>query len=283
MKLAQISDFHWTRAPLNPLGFCSKRLIGVANWLVNRKGIFSEKALEVLPETLQEMQVDRVLLGGDFTSTALAREFAAARKFVERLKAPWIAIPGNHDCYTVMSFLMKRFYRSFRNPKPHGGFQLEREGVEAHHLKDGWWLVAIDTARPSLMSRGHFSKKLEGHLRRLLAQLPPKDSILVFNHYPFFQNDLPSRSLVRSDALETLVREDKRIRAYLHGHTHRHIIADLQSAGYPIVLDGGCAAFTERGSWNLLDLDECGMTVDVVRWDGKRWSVERTERITWMR
>lgn len=283
MKLAQISDFHWTRAPLNPLGLCSKRLIGVANWLVNRKGIFSEKALEALPEALEELGVERVLLGGDFTSTSLAWEFAEARKFVGRLKAPWIAIPGNHDCYTVTSFLTKRFYRFFRNKEPHGAFRLEREGVEAHRLGDGWWLVALDTARPSVMSRGRFSKKLEGRLRELLRLLPASDSILVFNHYPFFQNDLPSRSLVGADALEALMREDKRIRAYLHGHTHRHIIADLQSAGYPVVLDGGCAAFAERGSWNLLHLDERGISVDVVRWDGKRWGVERSERILWSR
>src|SRR4051812_31991214 len=97
LRFAQISDFHWTFAPTNPLTLFPKRIIGTLNWLFNRRANFSHAPLAQLPPLFAKLGVDRVLLGGDFTSTASHREFEAARQFVERLEMPWIAIPGNHD------------------------------------------------------------------------------------------------------------------------------------------------------------------------------------------
>lgn len=288
MRLAQISDFHFTKISWNPLRLFPKRFLANLNWLFTRKNSFSREQIEALPSCLKALQVDRVLLGGDFTTTSLLSEYALAKKFVKGLPAPWIAIPGNHDHYTYRSHREKRFYRYFSHQRKIAHevdfFTLREHGVEAHRLNSKWWLIALDTAVPThpYSSRGLFSEKLEEYLEEILAALPKEGSILLFNHYPFFQNDIARHSLSRGAALEAIVKKEGRIKAYLHGHSHRHTIADLQASQFPVILDSGCSADSQNGSWNLLEIDEAKLKVDVYRWKGE-WKCEERREIPWMR
>jgi 3',5'-cyclic AMP phosphodiesterase CpdA len=280
LKIAQVSDFHLTRVTWNPFRLLSKRLVGTVNWLISRKGNFSRKPIDALGEAVRGAEF--VLLGGDFTTTALPSEYALAAEFVKGLPAPWIAIPGNHDHYTSKAYWQKRFYRYLANRA--GLFEMREDGVEGHELRDGWWVVAMDTARPTwgASARGFFSPKVEKRLVELLGKIPRDASILLFNHYPFFQNDIDSHNLVRGEALQAIVRKDERIRLYLHGHTHRNIIADLQENGLPVILDSGCSADAKRGTWQLLTIDDMGIVVDVYRWENG-WVHGRKESIAWKR
>jgi hypothetical protein len=105
----------------------------------------------------------------------------------------------------------------------------------------------------------------------------------MLNHYPFFDHDDPTRSLTRGDALMARLRDDPRICLYLHGHTHRHIIADVQPSGLPIVLDSGSVAHQGRASWHLIDLDETGCLVTAYRWQEERWQATEPRRLLWNR
>lgn len=285
MRLAQISDFHFTRLTWNPARLFSKRILGTLNWILTRKGAFSEEHLASLPSLFDQLGVEKILFGGDFTSTSLEEEFSAARSFLQRCNRPWLAIPGNHDSYTKESERKKLFYHYFSNPDQ-GGFplSLSKDRVEIHPLKKGWWIVLLDTAKAThfLSSKGNFSPKLEENLLRALHSLPAQDKILLFNHYPFFLNDLPSRHLERGAALEKLIKKDKRICAYLHGHTHRHTVADLQPSHLPLVLDSGCIASRSSATWNLIDLTEEGCTIQGYRYQGK-WAPFKEAKVTWNR
>lgn len=289
LRIAQISDFHYTAPTWNPFRLFCKRILGIANWLLFRKKSFSEDPIDALPSLLKSIGVDKILLGGDFTSTALPKEFAKAKTFIQKLPSPWIAIPGNHDHYTYRSYRKKHYYKAIQNkrgPVEHKAdfFHLAEHGLEAHRLASNWWLIALDTARATnfYSSRGLFSEKLEQRLIELLSLIPSDHSTLLFSHYPFFENDLHRHSLKRGDALEKLLRKEKRIKAFLHGHTHRNTIADLQPSGLPLILDSGCCAHAKRGSWNLLTLDDKGVKVDAYHWSGE-WKIARTERIAWTR
>ncbi len=269
MRLAQISDFHFTRPTWNPLRLSSKRLVGQMNWLFARKMCFGEGQLAALPQVLQQLRAEHVLLSGDFTSTALPAEFVAARAWVDQLPCPWSAVPGNHDVYTLGAQWTNRYSRYFG----------ECPAVRA--LNSSWTLVTVNTAQPSWSSKGLFSIHSEHQLQQALNSIPRSQNILVLNHYSFLNNDRPTRSLRRAAALEQIVSQDPRIKLYLHGHTHRNIVANLQPAGLPIVLDGGCVADTRRGSWNLITLEDTYCRVDVYRWGNGRWAVERSEEIAW--
>lgn len=217
-----------------------------------------------------------ILFGGDFTSTALKKEFLAAHQFVKTFEQPWIAIPGNHDHYTYRSFRNKDFYRYFPSA-------LEQSGIEVRQIAPKWQLIALDTSIPTLTSsQGLFSEELEASLEKVLKQISPSDSVLLFNHYPFFQNDSPNRCLRRAQALEALLKRHRNIRGYLHGHTHRHVIADLQSSGLPLVLDSGSSSHKLYGSWNLLDLSDEGCRVTAYHWKGQ-WKPFRIEHVAWLR
>lgn len=287
-RIAQISDFHFTRISWNPLHLFSKRILGNLNWLLARKSSFSTEQLEALPPFLETLNIDRILLGGDFTTTSLKSEFELAASFVDRLPAPWLAVPGNHDRYTYRACREKHFYRYFSNvrniERTTDFFNLSEHGVEAHCLGDGWWIVTLDTCRatPFTSSQGSFSEQQEALCKELLALIEPDQRILLLNHYPFFDNGNPRHALQRGAALEKLVQSDRRIKAYLHGHTHRHTIANLQPSDFPLILDSGCCANQDNGSWNLLTFDDRQVSVDVYRWN-QGWKLERTETIQWTR
>lgn len=289
MRIAQVSDFHFTHITWNPLRLFSKRLFGNLNWLIARRAIYAHQQLEPLPKLFRDLLVDYVLMGGDFTTTALTEEYESAKNFVSKFSQDWIAIPGNHDHYTYRSHRQKHFYRYFSNKReeishPVDFFTLKDHGAEAHKIGPGWWVLALDTARATnpYSSQGLFSEKLQETTAEILALLPPSDSVICFNHYPFFPQDEARRNLVRGSALAELLQKSPQIRLYLNGHTHRHAIADLQPNHLPILLDSGCCVQGFEGTWNLIDLlpDHCFVTA--FRWNN-RWEPFRKEKMEWRR
>jgi 3',5'-cyclic AMP phosphodiesterase CpdA len=289
MRIAQVSDFHFTHLTWNPLRLLSKRALGNFNWIMSRKRHFFEEQLDPLPGLFETLGVDLILLGGDFTTTALTEEFGKATRFIKRFKQPWLATPGNHDRYTKHSCRNKHFYRYFTNKRaeisdPIEFFTLKDHRIEAHKIADGWRVITLDTAMatPLHSAEGIFSEKLESYLKEVLNLIPQNESIILLTHYPFFLNDVKRHNLLRGDALQKVLESDPRIRLYLHGHTHRHTVADLQISNLPIVLDSGSCAQGRKGAWNLIDLKPEGCTISTYRWDHK-WTKTRTEEFPWTR
>ncbi|WP_376088560.1 metallophosphoesterase family protein [Roseomonas sp. CCTCC AB2023176] len=54
-------------------------------------------AVDSLLARLNGDPADLVVVSGDLTMRARRREYAAARAFLDALRAPWVAVPGNHD------------------------------------------------------------------------------------------------------------------------------------------------------------------------------------------
>jgi DNA repair exonuclease SbcCD nuclease subunit len=71
MKLALIADLHFGSVP---------------------RGLADE-----LAAALARLAPDAILVAGDLTMRARAEEFAEARKWLNRLEAPLLVLPGNHD------------------------------------------------------------------------------------------------------------------------------------------------------------------------------------------
>lgn len=248
MKLAHLSDFHFTRLTFNPLRLFPKRIFGHLNWLFGRKDDFCHASLDLLPSLFRALEVDLVLFAGDFTSSSMPEEFALAKSWLDKLSIPWIAVPGNHDCYTAQSKRKNLFFKVF---------QMHEKKVDQQKISDHLWVVSLDTALPHLgnSAQGLFSIEIEKQLEETLKKIPSSDQIIILNHYPFFQQESPHRTLLRGEALEELLRRHLNITLYLHGHTHRHSIADLRSDLLPIVLDSGSASL-KKGTWNLIDLSD---------------------------
>jgi 3',5'-cyclic AMP phosphodiesterase CpdA len=287
MRIVQISDFHFTHLTANPFRLLSKRFLGHLNWIFLRKNTFFFNRLASLPKIFTDLNVDLVLFGGDFSTTALLKEFETASRFVRKVKQPWLATAGNHDHYTYRSYSQKHFYRYFANRRekiahPVEFFTLKDHGIEAHQLRSGYWLIILDTALATNLysSAGLFSEKLQSYLTEVLNLIPKTDSILLLNHYPLLQNDIERHCLQRAGHLQKLIEQDRRIKLYLHGHTHRHTIADLQPNNLPLILDSGSC--TQNGSWNLIDLKSNGAAVSTYQWQNG-WTQTDTKEFQWTR
>jgi 3',5'-cyclic AMP phosphodiesterase CpdA len=129
-------------------------------------------------------------------------------------------------------------------------------------------------------SEGIFSKALEAQAEHLLSQIPKQDKVILLNHYPFFSQESPKRALKRGENLESLIRHHPNICLYLHGHTHRHSIANLQPDGLPIVLDSGSSCLKRGGSWNLIDLNENGCMVTPYFFSNS-WEEQKPHEFVW--
>ncbi len=285
MKIVQISDVHFTRVDF--VKFSPKRLVGTLNWVLFRKDECDHAPLSRLPELFCRLGVDLVLVGGDLTSTSLSSEFEMARRYFDQVEQAKIFIPGNHDQYTPGAHRQKRFYTSFKNHRPaieHRAefFTLKEHGVEAHKIAPGWWCVALDTAPSTKItsSNGIFSEKVECNLEEVLSLLPPNDSIFLLNHFPFFQNTKPTHRLIYGERLRAILERSPQIRFYLHGHTHRHTIADLRPSNLPIILDSGCAVQKSSATWNLIELKGSTSHVHAYHWTGAEWKPFTTQTFT---
>lgn len=182
MRLIHLSDLHFWRYDLRPLGLLNKRLLGMAALAAGRARRFQLGRWQEVLDRVVGLRPDHVLITGDLTTTALEGEFEDARAALAPLLVdPERAtiVPGNHDRYTGESARRRRFERHFR---PWMG------GDEFPWLKwidDETPILGLDPTRAHLSATGRLPAE---QLRRAKALLPPRRSgyrrLIVACHYP---------------------------------------------------------------------------------------------------
>lgn len=255
IRIAHISDLHFSNICLSPTQFFSKRWIGNFNLLFRRKAEFDKESLKALPEFFCKQGIDFVLITGDLSTTGQKREFAQAKDFIQSLRSQGlkvVAVPGNHDHYTMRGWKSKLFFDYFPDD------QLKKDGVSVIQLTNSWTIVALDSAVATSLnsSQGLFSEGLERNLFSVLSSICAKKHVLLMNHFPLFEHQHPTKTLQRSSHLRELLKKFPNVKLYLHGHTHSHCIANLRANGLPIIVDSGSTAHRLRGTWNLLELSD---------------------------
>jgi 3',5'-cyclic AMP phosphodiesterase CpdA len=276
LRIAHISDLHFSKPTCSPFQFLSKRWIGNLNLIFSRQKNFETERLKYLVEIFKEHKVDHVVISGDLSTTSLEQEFKEASAFIEQLKAAGMnvfTLPGNHDHYTKKAYKNKLFYHFFDcnyslEDSPIYSYNLKKHKLAAKYLGNKWWLIVLDTAVATSLvsSRGHFSEELENNLKEALLLIPAGHQIILANHFPFFDQESPRKTLARSGDLRALLQKFPNIKLYLHGHTHRHCLADLRASGLPIISDSGSTSHRVRGAWNLIDISSKGCDFQVFKW-----------------
>ncbi len=276
LRLAQLSDFHYTRFPKHLREFFNKRAIGICNFLLTRRKEHSPEQINGIFPILNVQSIDAVLLTGDFTSTSLPNEFDLGKKLYSKFLAkPYktLAIPGNHDCYTPLADQQRRFYQYFPSPVPieDTTYTLEKDRVAYGKFHDSIWWVTLDTAisTPFFDSTGYFSEEMEEKLTAILDTKIPKDAfIILINHYPLYPPEKGQhRALRRAYALQKIVKGHPNVGLYLHGHNHHNQVINKQAKGLPITVDAGCCSSKKNGSWNLIELYSDRVEVIPYLWD----------------
>ncbi|MCH9610694.1 MAG: 3',5'-cyclic adenosine monophosphate phosphodiesterase CpdA [Chlamydiales bacterium] len=248
MRIAHLSDPHFSHLGFNWELLKSKRWLGFLNLFLFRQNSYQTSHLEQLPRFLHTLDVEHICVTGDFSSLALDVEFAEAKRFMDELGSKAIRLPGNHDIYTADS--AERYYRFFPSS------DLQRQRIEKRRLNDHFWWIGLDCARPNslLYSNGRFFEQMEKILDKELATIPYDECVIIGNHFPLYPAGRPKHDLERCDDLLMLLERYPQVKLYLHGHDHTPYIRDKRI----LALNAGSCGKKRGGSFYLLDIEKEG-------------------------
>ncbi len=140
-------------------------------------GTEKPEVLEALVALAAQQRPDLVVLSGDITQRARPNQFRAAKAFAERLGAPVLAIPGNHDLplFDLWSRLVRPYGRYAK------AFGAELEPV---HTSPDWLVIGVNTTRAWRHKHGEVSPEQIDRVARRLSAASPGQLRAVVVHQP---------------------------------------------------------------------------------------------------
>lgn len=259
MRFVLLGDVHVYRLYVHPWQLLfTKRLLGQLNLWINRRLRFRMALLPEVIEHARTLEPDMVLGSGDLTTTALRREFAAARRLLNPLLEgrPAFFVPGNHDRYTEYAMRRRPFERFFRE---------QTAAAWPHHqqLDDSLHLVGLDIAAPTWLFAGaRMGETQMQRLRQILGEIPADHRIILVCHYPLGTPgdrlpERPSHAFHNADDLTTMLAALPQQMLYLHGHVHDPWCYRLEEAPNVTAINAGAPVMTGltwpagQGFWEI--------------------------------
>ncbi|HXU53399.1 MAG TPA: phosphodiesterase [Casimicrobiaceae bacterium] len=197
MLIAQISDLH-----VMPEGQLAYGRVDTATML--RNAVAHVNRLDPAP--------DVVLLTGDLADRGEPAAYAQMRRILGALRAPFYAIPGNHDRIAA--------FRDAFADQPY----LPREGEFILYAVDDWPLriVALDSVVQG-RTKGLVCERRLAWLDRTLGERPDAPTIVMMHHAPWVYGleHLDEVGMEGAAALEAVIRRHPQVERVLCGHVHR--------------------------------------------------------------
>jgi 3',5'-cyclic AMP phosphodiesterase CpdA len=221
---------------------------------------------------------DLVVVSGDLTMRARRSEYRAARAFFDRLGAPVLAVPGNHDITPF--FLHERFLDPYARWRE--AIAIETEPAWSNQQVA---VIGLNTARRLGdhldWSRGRVTRTRLDRLARRLAAVPADLLRIVVAHHPLLPPEAGPRVTVvggAARALEMLARH--RVRLVLAGHLHRGYMRRASTGhGATLIVQGSTATSVRlRGEPNAYHRVRIGPDNEPVIttrvWNGAAWTTQ---------
>lgn len=233
---------------------------------------------EALLDSLREVAPTMIAVCGDLTQRAREGEFRAAREFLDRLPAPALVVPGNHDLPGWR--LWSRFTRPWRRWRRH--IMTDPHAV-ATGTAEGVLAVGVNTARRMGVhpdwSRGRINARQLTGILAAFDRAGPADLRVVIAHHPFLLTPAGlRRGLVGRSAL-ALRRLNRRADLLLGGHIH---LAYSDVVGGMVVAQSGTAISDrlkgEPNSYNVIDIVGDELTVETRLFDGATFAAATLHR-----
>jgi 3',5'-cyclic AMP phosphodiesterase CpdA len=196
-RLAHISDLHWGKG-----------------WLPG--------AADALYTHFRSESPDLILVSGDLSQRAKAREFLPARRFFDELGLPWMAVPGNHDV-PLYPVHLRLFAPTFRYRK-YFHADLDPEFTDPEIAAFGLCSAQGLTTTEGRLTRAQIAR-LE---RRLLRTSPSQFTVLVV-HHPLVHADPTDRDRTLWGApllIQLLAR--LKVDLIVSGHYHHRMMVNLR-------------------------------------------------------
>lgn len=213
-----------------------------------------------LLDVIGRLTPDLVVISGDFTQRARVGQFARARAFLDRLDAPWLAVPGNHD--TPLDNLWLRMVAPWRRYR-----RAIHQDLEPRYADDGMVVVGVNTVNRFAWQRGRLSARRIARACEGFGVAGDRARIAVLHHPLQHGAGVRKRLMQGADAgLRGFAECGARI--VLSGHLHNTVIAPMRAWPELLFVQAGtCLSSRVRGepnTFNLLDLD--GPDVRIARW-----------------
>lgn len=219
--------------------------------------------VEALLADLTEQKPDLVIISGDLTQRARSEQFAEARTFLDRLPAPALVVPGNHD----LAPLYRPLNRLFR---PRAKFERHLPG----HADSAIWhddrllVVGLDSTRHLRWKSGKLRTAHLDQVDSALTAAPDVVCKVAFLHHP------PATALA-GHPFGTLA--DRGIDLVLTGHVH-HAHLELISGrrhGTAILVQASTACSTrlreDANGYGIIRVHMPEAVVEVRGWSGERF------------
>jgi 3',5'-cyclic AMP phosphodiesterase CpdA len=212
--------------------------------------------VQALVALAQQLQPDLLLLSGDITQRATRRQFAQARAFTDRLGAPLLAIPGNHDI--PLFDLGQRVLHPYARYREAFGNVLEPT-----HASHELLVQCVNTTRWYRHKGGTVSSNQIERVARQLRTAEPSQLRVVVVHQPI--------AVLRASEQHNLLHGHARAQeswaaagcdVVLGGHIHLPYVMPLPGLTRPMwaVQAGTCVSRRVRAG--------AANSVNVLRWGG---------------
>ena len=249
-------------------------------------GRVDERLLEPLARLVNRVSPDVVVVSGDLTQRAKPEQFAAARAWLDTLRAAKVVVPGNHD------IPFYRVWERFASPLAHFRRHIGSD-VEPDYVDEEVAIVGINSARSLSFKGGRINAAQLERLRARLAPLPTTLTRVVVTHHPFtLPPEADEDELIGRAGMAMRVFHELGIDLLLSGHMHTSLAANTAER-YPIegyaalVVQAGTATSTrgrgEANSFNILRID--GGRIDIERhgWGEQHLDYRPVERQRFVR
>ena len=220
-----------------------------------------------------ERRPDLVVVSGDLTQRARAAQFRDARRFLEGLGAPFLAVPGNHDVpmYRVWERLLDR-YGAYRR---HFSRDLE-PGFRDAEME----VAGFNTAFNLTIDNGRFTRgQLAGVGARFGAGDRPRPVRIAVAHHPL-------AALPELMGWRTARRSDEALAAFaaagvdlvLSGHVHVAAVGLAPNCPRPLWLVHSGTSTSRRGRGTEEGRNSCNW---IVLDAGPESRSARVEQLAW--
>ena len=232
---------------------------------------FMPEVADALLRMLPELEMDAIVVSGDFTQRAKREQFAEARAFLDKLPdLPTIVIPGNHDVplYRVAERALSPYdlYREYIS-----------KDLDTVYRGDGIIIVALNSTAPMRATvNGRIRKWQLDFVAEAFKDVPEEVVKIVVAHHHF----APAPDYEHSDVMPKAKRAidcftDLKVDIVMGGHLHRAYIGNSldiypgldREHGIIIVQSGtttsrrGRAREREKNSFNHLRITEAAIRV----------------------
>ncbi|MES3014831.1 MAG: metallophosphoesterase [Pseudomonadota bacterium] len=226
------------------------------------------QVVEALVALAQRERPELVVLSGDITQRARPEQFRAARAFADRLGAPFVAIPGNHDIplFDFRARLLDPWARQ------RAAFGAELEPV---HASAGLLVVCVNTTRPWRHKNGAVSAaQVERVAARLGAATPAQLRVVVVHQPAAVLRERDAHDLLRGHAHALQRWAAAGADVVMGGHIHLPYVLERSGLARPLwVVQAGTAVSSRvragvPNSVNLLRWNADAREALVEQWDG---------------